>query len=142
MWSDIEMCAGIICACLPTIRPVVNAAARKMGLNAFIFTDRSQGSSGQPRSGDGVPNLTIGESGKMRKIPNRQNDEGEADTNPFYRLPDLSEIDIDSGTGSSDSDAKFKSRQHARVVEADGQSERTVTEDIPLERLPTKGSIV
>ena len=31
VWSDIEMCAGIISACLPTMRPVVITVAAKLG---------------------------------------------------------------------------------------------------------------
>ncbi|KAM3432877.1 hypothetical protein NHJ13734_006690 [Beauveria thailandica] len=33
VWSDVEMCAGIISACLPTLRPIFNAAAKKLGVN-------------------------------------------------------------------------------------------------------------
>ncbi|KAK2608704.1 hypothetical protein QQS21_002693 [Conoideocrella luteorostrata] len=49
-WSQIEMSAGIISACLPTMRPITRLASHKLGL------DKAFRLSGVPKSGSGTNN--------------------------------------------------------------------------------------
>lgn len=139
VWSDIEMCAGIISACLPILRPVVHLAATKVGLgNLFSVSKKSNDGS---RSGPNVP--TIG-SARVNRIKRNQSElsttvsRGELEDGPFYRLPDLSEIDIESGHGELHS---VKTPEKAHVIETDSYSEQTAAESIPMEDLGTKSSL-
>ncbi|TWU77311.1 hypothetical protein ED733_004934 [Metarhizium rileyi] len=73
-WSDIEMSAGIISACLPTMRPIVRLATAKLALGLSRFTRASADRSVQ----DPVPpSFVTAES-------TRRQDRGSV----FYRLPD------------------------------------------------------
>jgi len=58
-WTSIEMSAGIVSACLPTLGPVFAAAARKVGIKGSVLgtrgtstdSDKGQSSTGRPMGG-------------------------------------------------------------------------------------------
>lgn len=132
------MCAGIISACLPILRPVVHLAATKVGLgNVFSLSKKSNDGS---HTGQHLP--TIG-SARVNRINKNQSElsttlsRGDLEDGPFYRLPDLSEIDIESGHGESHG---IKAPEKAHVIETDGYSEQTVAESIPMEHLGNKSN--
>jgi hypothetical protein len=102
-WSDIEMSAGIISACLPTMRPIVRLATAKVGLDKFFkksrLTRSSADRSGQDSSSTDVkrsnrsdsrgevvlPSFVTPQSLRVTAESTRRQDRH---NNAFYRLPD------------------------------------------------------
>jgi hypothetical protein len=80
------MSAGIVSACLPTLRPVILIAGRALGLKGSIF--RSTNAS------TGASNLNSTNALSAVRKPRTQNGDfdskadGGKDGGPFYRLPD------------------------------------------------------
>ncbi|PWI69102.1 hypothetical protein PCL_01487 [Purpureocillium lilacinum] len=104
-WSDIEMSAGIISACLPTMRPVVRLAASKLGLSRVFSsrnadgTSRSESANGgklhdgsQSRGATPLRSFITPQTLKTTAETNNRPDRG---SGAFYRLPD----DYGSGFG-------------------------------------------
>lgn len=73
-WTAIEMSAGIVSACLPTLRPVIQYAARGVGIKGGIFGSSEHDSAAFSKNLDKSGN-------RLRSDP----DVPDAD---FYRLPD------------------------------------------------------
>jgi hypothetical protein len=73
-WTAIEMSAGIVSACLPTMRPVLQWAGRGVGLKGGIFGNSIGNSAAFSKNLDASAN-------RLRSTPDPSN----AD---FYRLPD------------------------------------------------------
>lgn len=109
-WSDIEMSAGIISACLPTMRPIVRLATAKLGLGSFFkltrFTGSSAERSGQDPNSSDVKRSNRSESRGEVILPSfvtpqslRVTAEGtrrqDRDSSAFYRLQDDNRSDFD-----------------------------------------------
>ncbi|KAK2600022.1 hypothetical protein QQS21_005256 [Conoideocrella luteorostrata] len=122
VWSQIEMSAGIISACLPTMRPIVRLASSKLGLTKiFNFSRFSQSAS---KTGQGPSSSSSSRDAKLSKLSNRSDSRGadadmalpsfvtpqtlrvtaestrrsDRDSSAFYRLPDgneSSDVDVD-----------------------------------------------
>lgn len=130
------MCAGIISACLPTLRPVVAAAASRLGLEHYMPFYRQTHSS---NSND--PVQTIGERSSRSKNDGNtlQSDRGTSDA--FYRLPDHSDLeDIMADTGHFDDNNKLRTESKLRrykstSIDTDEHSLATTEHDIAMERL-------
>ncbi|RAL03464.1 uncharacterized protein BO80DRAFT_491732 [Aspergillus ibericus CBS 121593] len=91
-WTAIEMSAGIVSACLPTIRPALQLCVRKLGIQRFmpaLLRSRSGGLSSKTHPSQGVGDASVVDStagmigGKRRS---------------FYCLPD-EEGDVGMGMG-------------------------------------------
>ena len=69
VWTDIEMCAAVISACLPTMLPVMLAAGAKMGFRSLqtagTRTMPTFGSGSAPRRKGSEQHLTISEDIEM-----------------------------------------------------------------------------
>ncbi|KAB5531361.1 hypothetical protein GE09DRAFT_1177404 [Coniochaeta sp. 2T2.1] len=74
-WTAIEMSAGIVSACLPTLRPVIQWAARGVGIKGGLFGNSDHDSAAFSK------NLNVS-GNRLRTNPGTTTD---AD---FYRLPD------------------------------------------------------
>ncbi|KAB5545510.1 hypothetical protein GE09DRAFT_1131405 [Coniochaeta sp. 2T2.1] len=74
-WTAIEMSAGIVSACLPTMRPVIQWAARGVGIKGGLFGNSEHDSAAFSK------NLNVS-GNRLRSNPGTTTD---AD---FYRLPD------------------------------------------------------
>ncbi|RAL11712.1 uncharacterized protein BO97DRAFT_391819 [Aspergillus homomorphus CBS 101889] len=101
-WTAIEMSAGIVSACLPTVRPALQLAARKLGIQAVmpaIF--RSTGHSANHLSSKSEATQLASRLG-AGDIPLSGTGSGGASSRPvvrhsFYHLPDDGELaDIDN----------------------------------------------
>ncbi|KAJ9219937.1 hypothetical protein C8Q69DRAFT_482915 [Paecilomyces variotii] len=93
-WTAIEISAGIISACLPTLRPALQLFARKCGIKGFMSdlrTTPATGYSGTGRSKGGShgPGTTIDSTTSHARSESQRR---------FYRLDD------ESGTGQMESD--------------------------------------
>ncbi|KAH8908306.1 integral membrane protein [Coniochaeta sp. PMI_546] len=73
-WTAIEMSAGIVSACLPTMRPVIQWAARGVGIKGGIFGSSTHDSAAFSKN--------LNQSGNRLRS---NADQADAD---FYRLPD------------------------------------------------------
>ncbi|RDL35886.1 Uncharacterized protein BP5553_06498 [Venustampulla echinocandica] len=100
VWSDIEMCVGIISACLPTLLPVVTIAATKLNLSRALKLTRntvSPSGSRQPyASSKGTSShLRTIDGGELdlEDMRDRVHSKRRSDSDPFYRLPDVSKSD-------------------------------------------------
>ncbi|KKA21752.1 hypothetical protein T310_4273 [Rasamsonia emersonii CBS 393.64] len=82
-WTVIEMSAGIVSACLPTLRPVLFLLARKLGIQNSLSFFRSESSAALTKKSR--QNLVNG----AQSVGDSAND-GKAGQRPFYRLPDES----------------------------------------------------
>ncbi|KAK5992099.1 Wortmanamides biosynthesis cluster C-like protein [Cladobotryum mycophilum] len=90
-WTGIELAAGIISACLPTLLPVLRLFARRIGIKRNFLSPRNRGttgaspSSGKQSNGSSRPSnpiLTVG--GQSTRRPSE---------NHFYRLDEDTESD-------------------------------------------------
>ncbi|KAH6857044.1 hypothetical protein B0I37DRAFT_89178 [Chaetomium sp. MPI-CAGE-AT-0009] len=79
-WTAIEMSAGIVSACLPTIGPVMTLFASKLGIKRTLLTSRGGGTTGAS-SGNFHKSTTTSTDVELQK--STKNDNG-----TFYRLPD------------------------------------------------------
>lgn len=94
-WTAIEMSAGIVSACLPTLLPIVLYCARWFGIRRSVASS--------PANGDAP--LTFGSGGNQSKFSNNrprgvdsntrseENLSGERHSDSFYRLPDHTDSD-------------------------------------------------
>jgi hypothetical protein len=85
-WTAIEMSAGIISACLPTMRPAIHLIARKMGLKVSISgLIRGNEKSTSSRSGHSAHNA-----GHVAMDPTVRLEHSRTGSQAgmFYRLPD------------------------------------------------------
>lgn len=111
-WTAIEMSAGIVSACLPTMGPIFGAVGRSLGVKRTLLTTRGGGggggtkdsysSSSKERGGGGHPESTTG----GRSADHRTTESAEViRTNNgagfFYRLSDG---DDDNGSGITATD--------------------------------------
>lgn len=102
-WSDVEMSAGIISACLPTMRPLVRLVTARLGLASIFRLSRftrswADGSREESNSAGGktskggqnrgevvvLPSFVTPQSLRVTAEPTRRRDRNSA----FYRLPD------------------------------------------------------
>ncbi|OAA40207.1 hypothetical protein BBO_06265 [Beauveria brongniartii RCEF 3172] len=101
VWSDVEMCAGIISACLPTLRPIFNAAAKKLGIN--IRFARSTSSAPLDATIETISKI----SSRKPRVSVMATQHDSSDNNPgrsaFYRLHDESDVEGMLKTRSADS---------------------------------------
>ncbi|PYH93222.1 hypothetical protein BO71DRAFT_355726 [Aspergillus ellipticus CBS 707.79] len=88
-WTAIEMSAGIVSACLPTIRPALQLAARKLGIQSMmpaVLRSRSNPLSKSDASQIPADSATNSTAGMMTSSVNRTN------RHSFYYLPDDGEV--------------------------------------------------
>lgn len=81
-WTQIEMSAGIVSACLPTLRPVILLVGQYMGLKGSMFRSTND-SAGMSKSGG----TNLGPVTGTRTALESKADGGK-EGGPFYRLPD------------------------------------------------------
>jgi hypothetical protein len=92
-WTAIEMSAGIISACLPTMRPAIHLIARKMGLKVSITgLIRGNEKSTSSRTGHSINNGQVAMDPPVRLEHSKNASQG---AGMFYRLPD-------NGSGGSE----------------------------------------
>lgn len=139
VWSDVEMCAGIISACLPTLRPAINAAAAKMGINLRF-------SRSNPTPEPDVTIATISNISSRKphvSVLTTQLDNDENDRSPFYRLNDESDADGIMGE-TTDTNSLSKSTTRAdskascyelRTIETAGFGEESIEKELRNQRL-------
>lgn len=89
VWTDIEMSAGLISACLPTMLPIVNALLQLLGIksNSTYINEPS----------DSDTNGTT----KVSHSRTSNTKDSKATNNNFYRLPDGNHSEGESGTNTS-----------------------------------------
>jgi hypothetical protein len=83
-WTQIEMSAGIVSACLPTLRPVILLVGQSMGLKGSMFRS-TNASTGMSKTGGGT---NLGPVTGTRTALESKADGGKEGGGPFYRLPD------------------------------------------------------
>ncbi|GKZ16528.1 hypothetical protein AbraIFM66951_000239 [Aspergillus brasiliensis] len=97
-WTAIEMSAGIVSACLPTLRPALQLAARKLGLRSALvpalFRSRTSPLSKSDNSSQMHPDSTASTAGMTARANRRS----------FYHLPDDEET---GGTGITQKQIKL-----------------------------------
>lgn len=156
------MCAGIISACLPTMRPVVITVAAKLGLSRCVPVLRHDVRTGTAASGTSNSNQnTDGDNTRSLQAQSESTYRTES-RNAFYRLHDDSETDysivMDTAKSGSADHLKLKLGKQFRVsgidrvgnsserFDRDGDTDehsqdtaRTATDDIQLQpvRKPT-----
>jgi hypothetical protein len=134
-WTAIEMSAGIISACLPTLGPVMTSFASKLGIKRTILTSRGGGaattgaSSGNFKS-SATPSLSDRAEVELQKTTKKDN------AGTFYRLPD----DQLSGETARAVDAELRPEHgygytvtsRPGNVKGDGESSRSSGDEAPL----------
>ncbi|KAM3521712.1 hypothetical protein NHJ13051_006079 [Beauveria bassiana] len=133
VWSDVEMCAGIISACLPTLRPILNAAASKLGIN--IRFARSTSSAPLDVTIETISKL----SSRKPHVSVMTTQHDSSDNNPgrsaFYRLHDESDGEGMLKTRSAysvDKPTRTESRSSCyelRVIETAGLDEESIKKE-------------
>ncbi|KAK3690579.1 hypothetical protein B0T22DRAFT_516210 [Podospora appendiculata] len=144
-WTAIEMSAGIISACLPTLRPVVQWAFRGVGIKDGLFGSRSGASGAFPsnintnHSAARLARLTDHPDGAdLAKVKKGAGTQGGAGA--FYRLPDVNSSGqtTEYGVGT---DGKLRPEHgHAYAVtskpgkkQGEGDSLSSSSDEIPLQ---------
>lgn len=129
------MCAGIVSACLPTLRPVVALAFAKLGLERFDIFSRHSVPSDDPNSGIARSGLS---SKEETNNSNSRRSKRESTKDAFYRLPDHSDVeeDIMLESGHFDRADKLRSESKISKYEASSLDDATTEHDIQLETLP------
>ncbi|PQK15234.1 hypothetical protein BB8028_0005g07480 [Beauveria bassiana] len=132
VWSDVEMCAGIISACLPTLRPILNAAASKLGINIRF----ARSTSSAPLD---VTIETISKLSSRKPHVSVMTQHDSSDNNPgrsaFYRLHDESDGEGMLKTRSAysvDNPTRTESRNSCyelRVIETAGLDEGSINKE-------------
>ncbi len=155
VWSDIEMCAGVISACLPTMRPVVIWVGQKLGVNHCLPFRRGESRAGKETNATTNSNHTAGSGNPRSHQAQAESTYRTESRTAFYRLHDDSEADsimMDAAERGSVSRLKLELGKQFRVstiqrgdqssterldkeVDTDGHSQdtsRTATDDIQL----------
>lgn len=134
------MCAGIISACLPTLRPVFNAAAQKMGIN--IRLARSTPSPPPDTTIATISNISSRKPHISVMTPQHDPSDNNPDRSPFYRLHDesdgegkLGELTDASSIGKSTRAESKASCYELRVIETAGFSEASIEEELDRRRM-------
>lgn len=99
-WTEIEIAAGIVSACLPTMLPVLKWFMRTVGITSLSSTLRgtSQGDSKLKGSSAGFNHELSSRDPTLRSKEAR----GNTKRDTFYRLPDDTDSDVGRGEGSND----------------------------------------
>lgn len=99
-WTAIEISAGIVSACLPTMLPVLKWFIRTIGIKNLGSTLRgtSEGDSKLKGSGTGFTHELSSRDPALRSKETR----GNTKRDTFYRLPDDTDSDVGKDGGSSD----------------------------------------
>lgn len=144
VWSDVEMCAGIISACLPTLRPVVNAAAAKLGINLH-FT-RSTPSAQPDVTIDTISNISSRKPHISVMTTQHDPKDSNHDRSPFYRLHDESDAEGMMGettdTNSIGKSTRAESKASCyelRRIDTAGFSEESIEREIQNQRHKRSG---
>jgi hypothetical protein len=85
-WTTIEMSAGIVSACLPTLGPVFGFAASKMGIKGTLLTTR-RGGTNNTSSSKNFGQSATGSVSDRNEVELQKARKGSAGA-VFYRLPD------------------------------------------------------
>jgi len=113
-WTAIEMSAGIVSACLPTLGPVMALLARKVGIKRTVLTSRTGGGSGRgggtnataassshnfakssSLSASAAPSLTdAGRAPPELELQQKKSSRKDG-AGAFYRLPDDQQLSAD-----------------------------------------------
>lgn len=128
-WTSIEMSAGIVSACLPTLGPVFSAAARKVGIKASVL--RSRGTNDDSSKGQSITGRPMGDRTEVETAKSKN-----SATGTFYRLSD------DHGSrgtaaeyGPTDAGLRPEHRHEYTVTSTPGKGERDSLsgDEIPLQ---------
>lgn len=148
-WTAIEMSAGIISACLPTLLPIALRFAKVLGYSRSASVP--SGCSNAPPTfggtGGSKPKYSRG-SNNLTNFSTRADDADfpKTDSNPFYRLPDTESESvvsrelrpIDSRSDTPDTPLASKLRPDMKGYGHTVQSyttngDRSIDDDIPLQ---------
>lgn len=115
VWSQIEMSAGIISACLPTLRPVVTATAAKLGIHMSLMSSYWTKTAATQDAIDYMSNSrdALGQKELRPSLCMRADLTCRSDSSPFYRLQDGADLE----------DVIFEDTEGERREEGISQSE-------------------
>jgi hypothetical protein len=88
-WTIIEISAGIISACLPTLLPVIRLFFKKIGIKRNFFSPTRGGTSGKSSN----MNSKMSGPSQNRSVNALDDSSRRANGNAFYRLEDETESD-------------------------------------------------
>jgi len=131
-WTAIEMSAGITSACLPTLLPVANAIARRLGIKSPLGKRRAAKPSKEPGMQTGASSRDVLGSGKRG-------------SDHFYRLPDETDSsDAPAARTASSTPIQSKLRpdgkdyEHEYTVTTSHSKPEESEDDIPLQGIRVK----
>ena len=144
-WTAIEMSAGITSACLPTLLPVANAVARRLGIKSPLRAKLRPGAN-PTKDASSFSGLQSGGAGG-RDVLGGPGKRGNSDN--FYRLPDETySSDAAAPRGARRSASSTPIQSKLRPDGKDYEHEYTVTtshskpeeseDDIPLQGIRVK----
>ncbi|OAA72086.1 hypothetical protein ISF_01159 [Cordyceps fumosorosea ARSEF 2679] len=140
VWSDVEMCAGIISACLPTLRPVFNAAAKKLGINMHF--SRSTPSAPPDVTIATISNISCRKPHVSVMTTQHDPSDNNTDRSPFYRLHDESDGEgmlgetTDTNSISKSTRAESKATCYElRAIDTAGFSEESLEKELHRQRM-------
>ncbi|KAM3453642.1 hypothetical protein MY3296_003673 [Beauveria thailandica] len=139
VWSDVEMCAGIISACLPTLRPIFNAAAKKLGVN--IRFARSTPSAPLDATIETISKISSRKPQVSVMTMQHDSSDNNSDRSAFYRLHDESDGEGMLKTTSADSIDKptrtesLSSCYELRAIETAALSEESIKKEPCRQRM-------
>lgn len=139
-WTSIEMSAGIVSACLPTLLPIL-----RWLIHSVVGTLRGTSVGDSKLTGKGSAfnhELSSGDATLRSKVPDPR---GKTKGKPFYRLPDDTDSDTAKGAGNStvatDTD-NLKLRPDTKNFEvtvntfdSGGDRHEESGDDVPLHRI-------
>ena len=104
-WTAIEMSAGIVSACLPTLLPVLKWFLRAVGIQGLTSALRGTSAADSKLKGEFNHELSSREPTLRGKVTDsRGNPKGE----PFYRLPDDTDSDVARSGHGMDATYKYE----------------------------------
>ncbi|KAL4995028.1 hypothetical protein BDV10DRAFT_141864 [Aspergillus recurvatus] len=126
-WTAIEMSAGIVSACLPTLRPAFHFFFRVLGLQSImpsmLRTNHSQTATTNIGSND--VSITTSKAAQASA--------GRANRRSFYHLPDENDSTESERQGRPPFRPEYDSAQTRIVVRGEGQEDKCVGDEVPLQ---------
>ncbi|KAF4120644.1 hypothetical protein GMORB2_2647 [Geosmithia morbida] len=118
-WTEIEMSAGIISACLPTLLPIINYIARRFGIRTPL--SRAVHSDGRSKQSSSAPESK----GNLTDVSTKRS------SNNFYRLPDE---EHDNAPAPIDSNLRPDGKEYGYTIKTTGRGGKDDDsgDDIPL----------
>ncbi|KAL4811894.1 hypothetical protein BDW67DRAFT_189207 [Aspergillus spinulosporus] len=127
-WTAIEMSAGIVSACLPTLRPAFHFFFRVLGLQSIMPSMLRTGRSQTATTNIGGNDVSLGTS------KTAQTSAGRANRRSFYHLPDENDsLGSEHGHGSPPFRPEYDSAHTRIVVRGKGQEGDLTGDQVPLQ---------